>query len=121
MAEVFDRPTAYSLKFAIDQFGEAYRLKPVYAVVMGDYWFYRDGTNHDRRRVLSIGGPKVNNLTSEILTSGEVIRSERSWVIARSNRRYVIYGDDPSDTLAAMKVFAEQELLKYLQWAWELS
>lgn len=35
-SEIFDRPTAYALKFAIDRFGDAYNQAPLHAIVMGD-------------------------------------------------------------------------------------
>src|SRR3712207_1457140 len=40
-SEIFDRPTAYALKFAIDQFGDSVRRKPLHAMVIGDIWFSR--------------------------------------------------------------------------------
>jgi hypothetical protein len=113
-SEIFDRPTAYSLKFAIDQFGQFYNRMPLHAMVMGDIWFYREASLSQRPFVLSIGGAHINDVSKEIISQGSVIHSGSKWAIEKDNERYAIYGDDPADTLTAMKAFAEHELMPYL-------
>ena len=117
-SEIFDRPTAYALKFALDQFGEFYKRTPLYTVVMGDYWFYRDSNFSERPFVLSIGGPRINTVSERIVAKGKVVHRGNKWTIAKRNQRYAIYGDDPADTLTAMKAFAEHELVNYLNSVW---
>ena len=116
--EIFDRPTAYALKFAIDQFGQFYNRTPLYSMVMGDYWFYQDSNLSERPFVLSVGGPRINAVTDHIVAEGEVVHTGNRWTIAKRNQRYAIYGDDPADTLTAMKAFAEHELVNYLNGVW---
>jgi hypothetical protein len=117
-SEIFDRPTAYALKFAIDQFGQFYNRTPLYTMVMGDYWFYRDNNFSERPFVLSVGGPRINTVTERIVAKGKVVHRGNKWTIAKRNQRYAIYGDDPADTLTAMKAFAEHELVNYLNSVW---
>ncbi|MDQ3816426.1 MAG: hypothetical protein M3362_01895 [Acidobacteriota bacterium] len=116
--EIFDRPTAYSLKFAIDQFGQSYNRMPLHSMVIGDIWFYREPGLSHRQLVLSVGGPSINDVSKEICSRGSVIHSGGKWAIAKDNKRYAIYGDDPVDTLSAMRAFAEHELMPYLNLAW---
>src|ERR1044072_3654639 len=118
--EIFDRPTAYSLKFAIDQFGQSYNRMPLHSMVIGDIWFYREVGLSQRPLVLSIGGASINDVSKEICSRGSVIHSDGKWAIAKDNERYAIYGDDPLDTLSAMRAFAEHELMAYLNSAWSV-
>jgi hypothetical protein len=117
-SEIFDRPTAYALKFAIDQFGQSYNQAPLYTMVMGDHWFYRDDDFSQRPFVLSVGGPRINTVTERIVAKGKVVHRGNKWTIAKRDQRYAIYGDDPADTLTAMKAFAEHELVNYLDSVW---
>jgi hypothetical protein len=122
-SEIFDRPTAYALKFAIDQFGQFYNQVPLCAMVMSDIWFYRDDHAGFSQRpfVLSIGGPAINTVSSEIVSQGNIIHRGSNWTIAKRADWYAIYGNDPADTLASMKAFAERELTNYLNRAWRTS
>jgi hypothetical protein len=85
---------------------------------MGDHWFYRDGNFSERPFVLSVGGPGINTVTERIVTKGDVVHKGEKWTIAKRNQRYAIYGDDPADTLTAMKAFAQHELVNYLNDVW---
>jgi len=117
-SEIFDRSAAYALKFAIDQFGAPFNHQPIHAMVMGDIWFHRDTKFTTRPFVVSVGGPNVNTVTHSITSKGNIIHRGNKWKITRDNKRYAVYGDDPVDTLYAMKAFAERELLKYLSSVW---
>jgi hypothetical protein len=119
-SEIFDRPTAYSLKFAIDQLGQYHNRMPLHAMVVGDIWFYREASLSKRPLVLSIGGAQVNDVSGEIISRGSIMHNGNRWAIAKSSERYAIYGDDPLDTQAAMKAFAEHELMSYLNRAWNV-
>ena len=118
-SEIFDRPTAYALKFAIDQFGQFYNQPPIHAMVMGDIWFHRDSSFSQRPFVLSVGGPRINSVSEHIVSSGRFIHRGHKWSIAQKENRYAIYGDDPADTLSAMKAFAENEMVNYLKRIWD--
>jgi hypothetical protein len=90
-------------------------------MVIGDIWFYREASLSQRPFVLSIGGAHINDVSKEIITRGSVIHSGSKWAIVKNNERYAIYGDDPADTLSAMKAFAKHELMSYLNLAWSVS
>lgn len=57
-------------------------------------------------------------MSERIVAQGKVVHRGNKWTIAKRNQRYAIYGDDPADTLTAMKAFAEHELVKYLNSVW---
>jgi hypothetical protein len=118
LSEIFDRPTAYALKFAIDQCGEVFQKVPLHAFVMGDIWFQQDPKFTARPFVLSIGGPKMNMVSAEIVAHGSTVHSGKTWSIVQQGNRFALYGQDPVDTLGAMQAFADLELMKYLNRIW---
>jgi hypothetical protein len=116
LPETFDRPIAYAIKFAIDHIGQDRRHQPLHSLVMGDRWFRENFA--DWPLAISLGGPVINNLTGDIMSRAAVLHRGDRWTIAKVDRRYAVFGNDPKDTLEAMNVFSERELVGYLNAAW---
>ena len=111
-SEMFDRPIAYGLKLALDRARGAHETPS--SVVMSDIWLNREPSLGSDRVVLSIGGPRINMITGQIIQKGAVVRRGTRWQIVRDGRRYAIFGDDPADTLQASQQFVRHELTEAL-------
>ncbi len=117
-SEAFDRPVAYSLKLAIDQFGESVGMQPLNSLVISDYWVNREHKFSKWENIIAIGGPAINTTCASIIQQGTLLTSAEKFWIYRSGSRFAVYGHDPIDTLYAMRAFAEQFLMKYLKSVW---
>jgi len=68
VTELLDRPIAEYLRDAIDRLGKNPFQR---GIVMGDIWWLRI-EKLQKQPVISVGGPLVNNLTTNISDSGDI-------------------------------------------------
>lgn len=118
--ELFDRPSAYELKAAIDDLGRSARRAFLRSIVMGDIFFLRHGEIQGHPNVVSIGSPGVNVLTKTITDQGKVeaAGANKRWQIMSHDRRWALFGNRAEDTHDAVVRFKDRLLPAYLRSVW---
>jgi TIR domain len=123
LPELFDRPTAYELKSAIDDIGTSAHLNFLFSTVMGDRWFIEHSHIAGHPNVITIGSSGSNYLTQVIADAGAAtVRSGPSerWQILRHANRWALHGKLAEDTYDAVSSFKDQDLSEFLQETWRL-
>jgi hypothetical protein len=118
--EIFDRPTAYGLQTAIDDFAKSSGRIFLSSVVMGDIWFVRDASTQNHGNVISLGSKDMNGLTGIIAGAAKAVREDTSkrWQILRQENRWALFGDRAEDTYDAVCSFKRNDLPGFLEVVW---
>ena len=120
MPELFDRPSAYELKTAIDYIGNSINRSFLRSTVMGDIWFSDHSKIEGHPHVISIGSPGINALTARIERQAQLVRKslDGRWQIKQDGQRWALFGDRAEDTYDAVCSFRDRDLPGYLREVW---
>jgi hypothetical protein len=120
LPELFDRPSAYELKAAIDDMGKAARRVFLRSIVMGDIWFGQYSNIQGHPSIVSIGSPGINGLTKTIADQGKITKAapEERWQIIRDSNRWALFGKRAEDTRDAVIWFKDRLLPAFLTELW---
>lgn len=121
--ELYDRPSAYELKEAIDSEISSHRKPFLGSVVMGDLWFWQHSGITDWPNLISIGSSGVNSVTAHLVTAGIIVKAggtgaEDSWEVVRVSNRWALFGNRAQDTMTAVEWFKNNCLSAYLRDIW---
>jgi hypothetical protein len=120
LPEQFDRPSAYELKAAIDDFGRSVGRTFLRSIVMGDIFFMEHSDKQGHPNVISIGSG-INALTRTITDHGEQLAKagpDKRWEIFGHGNRLALFGRRAEDTYDAVTWFKERMLQRYLKRIW---